>query len=419
MTRKEKLEQLNNHPLFQMSDEKRKEVLEKDVDNKYRDEILLLVYYLDGSKLDSKIYYDDIDDDQDYDEAIDSAIKFIGTKGIKKHGSLMADNTFLPEYDNVAALEAVTRALKYFSSTKGAKFYTYYRSVYDNVWIDYYLKEEPIRISRTVYKLICDARSLHASMNCNYYTEEEAVERMKEEPNYMRPIEEEFLEHMKGDVAYTCLSEQDILDIMRDDPQYKKHTEETFKQVEKYMKSGGVLVVSDHINSLDGDEEISLIDNIEDEKQKEQLDNLFNDKSQTIKAGMEELFKRYLSLTRANHRAILALDATKNIMKELKTDDGKEFYDKEPAGNKEIYTIMSQDDSDFMRKMFKYDYARSTVEPEPESTENLYGIYYNMVLKGVEYTDKEVAEFIDVKPSSYSRSLKTINEKLGKMTYED
>ena len=206
---------------------------------------------------------------------------------------------------------------------------------------------------------------------------------------------------------------------MRDDPQYKKHTEATFKQVEKYMKSGGVLLVSDHINTLDSDEEISLIDNIEDEKQTEQLDNLFNDRSQTIKAGMEELFKRYLSLTRANHRAILALDATKNIMKELKTDDGKAFYDKEPAGNKEIYTIMSQDDSDFMRKMFKYDYARSTVEPKPESTESLYGIYYNMVLEGVEYTDKEVAEFADVNPSSYSRSLKTIHEKLGKMTYED
>lgn len=409
MNRKEIKEKLNNHPLFQMSDEERKKLIEKDVDNKYRDEILLLVYAMDGSKLDYNIYYEGKDNNLETGRDIK-----INTKN-----PLMDENTFLLDYDRVASLEAVSRALKSFSNKKGAQFYTYYRRIYDNIRIDYYLKEEPIKVSRTVYKLICDARSLHASMNANYYTEEEAVEKMKKESNYEDPIRQEYLEKMKKKTEYACLNEQEILDIMRDDPKYKKHSESTFKLVERYMKSGGVLIISDRVKTDDSDEEVSLIENMEDVTQTEMMYKSTEKKGEEIKEVMERLYRWYLGLSRANHRAILALNATNTMVKELKTEDGKKFYEEEPAGNIDIYDVLVEDDGEFMRKIFRYDYAESTVNPGPESAKTLFGIYYNKVREGVEYNDKEVADFAGVKASSYSRTMKTIREKLVATSQDD
>ncbi len=107
---------------------------------------------------------------------------------------------------------------------------------------------------------------------------------------------------------------------------------------------------------------------------------------------------------------------TKDVLRSLKLeqgigDDGKtelkcgntHRYKELPAGDEQIYNVLKLNEYDLMNELFHMEYIQYAIEEEPQSLNELYGIYYNFLESNFQFTNKCVAQVIGTTTQKVSR----------------
>ncbi len=116
--------------------------------------------------------------------------------------------------------------------------------------------------------------------------------------------------------------------------------------------------------------------------------------------NMDALFKK-------REKECIRIFLTKDILQPLKMDSHNEPYLDEPAGNPDIFELLSPYESVVYGKIFYKDYVDYAITGKPE---DLYDVYANLLRKGFQFSDKEIAEALDRDKTYVSKRHKLYKE---------
>ena len=147
-----------------------------------------------------------------------------------------------------------------------------------------------------------------------------------------------------------------------------------------------------------------------------------------------KIIKEQIRLSSVEKNECLRIFLTRDILIELKlteencNKDNKEpyvglanrtRYTEYPAGNEDVYFLLSQNEDFFMEDLFHERYLESALQEYPEDIDKLYGIYCNFLNQEFEFKEslmEDIAHIrsFDYKISGYKKQKKTLFEKITK-----
>ena len=140
------------------------------------------------------------------------------------------------------------------------------------------------------------------------------------------------------------------------------------------------------------------------------------------------LYRMVSNILKVKEKQIIRAIVTRNVLKELKLEQGSAKHFKEesgcpgyhryqsyPAGDEDVYDLLRQKERLFMDEIFVDPYLALAIEEEPESIEELYGVYYNFLQESFKFTDQKIAEALGEdkrKISRYKKKYKQLSEQI-------
>ena len=134
-----------------------------------------------------------------------------------------------------------------------------------------------------------------------------------------------------------------------------------------------------------------------------------------------------LSLLRMKDRELSRAFYTEELLKALKLyqetrwkENGEaevvsKRYVAYPAGNTDMYELMTLHEKKYL-DLFVDAYVHAAVEEAPESLEDLFGIYYNLLQSGFKFTNTEIGTILGLDKSMISRGRKRHEEMKKRIT---
>lgn len=144
------------------------------------------------------------------------------------------------------------------------------------------------------------------------------------------------------------------------------------------------------------------------------------EKSLSLAYWLEEITEEFSCLTvelRECYRAFFTRDILVNLklknITQPEEEEEKYYYGCKgkcrytdgscAAGNEDIYDVLSENEYFFMENLFHEEYIRTAIEPKTESLDELFGIYYNLLKREFKFSDKVIAEVLNLTKQTLSR----------------